>query len=139
MWISSRPSFSSLAFSFLFVASAGSLISGYISDIIFQGRRAPVAAGLYFLETCIILLAAQFQSVNATVFLVLISFTANATHFDSRDGSVDGHWRSEDGWLRVAGVIDSFQYFGAALPGWCRGAPRSQLGELFLLHGSVPE
>src|SRR5437016_1283993 len=31
------------------VASAGSLISGYVSDIVFNGRRAPVAAGLYFL------------------------------------------------------------------------------------------
>jgi OPA family glycerol-3-phosphate transporter-like MFS transporter len=64
-----------------FVASAGSLISGYVSDTLFQGRRAPVAAGLYFIETGIILLAAQFHTANAAVlFLVLISFTANATH-----------------------------------------------------------
>ena len=32
-----------------FVASAGSLVSGYVSDTLFQGRRAPVAAGLYFI------------------------------------------------------------------------------------------
>lgn len=43
--------------------------------------KAPVAAGLYFLETAIVLLAAQFGSASAAVvFLVLISFTANATH-----------------------------------------------------------
>jgi OPA family glycerol-3-phosphate transporter-like MFS transporter len=105
-----------------FVASAGSLISGYISDTIFQGRRAPVAAGLYFLETCIILLAAQFQSVNATVFfLVLISFTANATH------SILGMAASMDiGGTKMAGfasgVIDSFQYFGGSLAGLVLGA-----------------
>ncbi len=105
-----------------FVASAGSLISGYISDTIFQGRRAPVAAGLYFLETCIILLAAQFQSVNAAVFfLVLISFTANATH------SILGMAASMDiGGAKMAGlasgVIDSFQYFGGSLAGLVLGA-----------------
>jgi OPA family glycerol-3-phosphate transporter-like MFS transporter len=105
-----------------FVASAGSLISGYVSDTIFQGRRAPVAAGLYFLETCIILLAAQFQSVNATVFfLVLISFTANATH------SILGMAASMDiGGTKMAGfasgVIDSFQYFGGSLAGLVLGA-----------------
>src|SRR5207244_5902148 len=42
------------------VASAGSLISGVISDKIFQGRRAPVASALYLAETVIILAAAQF-------------------------------------------------------------------------------
>src|SRR5438477_870023 len=52
--------FQLVAFSIPFVASAGSLLSGFISDKVFQGRRAPVAASLYFLETFIILAAAQF-------------------------------------------------------------------------------
>lgn len=105
-----------------FVASAGSLLSGYFSDTVFQGRRAPVAAGLYFVETIIILLAAQFQSVNATVvFLVLISFTANATH------SVLGTAAAMDiGGAKMAGfasgLIDSFQYFGGSLAGLLLGA-----------------
>jgi len=73
--------FQMVGFLIPFVASAGSLISGYVSDTLFQGRRAPVAAALYFIETAIILLAAQFHTANAAVvFLVLISFTANATH-----------------------------------------------------------
>jgi OPA family glycerol-3-phosphate transporter-like MFS transporter len=105
-----------------FVASAGSLFSGYVSDTVFQGRRAPVAAGLYFLETFIILLAAQFHSVNAAVlFLVLISFTANATH------SILGTAAAMDiGGAKMAGfasgVIDSFQYFGGSLAGLVLGA-----------------
>src|ERR1039458_3169871 len=73
--------FQFLAFLIPFVASAGSLIAGYISDTLFKGRRAPVAAILYFLETAIILCAAQFHTANAAIlFLVLISFTANSTH-----------------------------------------------------------
>jgi MFS transporter, OPA family, glycerol-3-phosphate transporter len=105
-----------------FVASAGSLVSGYVSDTLFRGRRAPVAAGLYFIETAIILLAAQFHTVNAAVvFLVLISFTANATH------SILGTAAAMDiGGAKMAGfatgVIASFQYFGGSLAGYFLGA-----------------
>jgi OPA family glycerol-3-phosphate transporter-like MFS transporter len=105
-----------------FVASAGSLISGYVSDTLFQGRRAPVAAGLYFIETAIILLAAQFHTANAAVVsLVLISFTANSTH------SILGTAAAMDiGGAKMAGfasgVIDSFQYFGGSLAGYFLGA-----------------
>jgi MFS transporter, OPA family, glycerol-3-phosphate transporter len=114
--------FQLLGFLIPFVASAGSLISGYVSDILFQGRRAPVAAGLYFIETAIILLAAQFHTANAAViFLVLISLTANATH------SILGTAAAMDiGGAKMAGfasgVIDSFQYFGGSFAGFFLGA-----------------
>jgi len=104
------------------VATLGSLVSGYISDLLFAGRRAPVAAGLYFLETLIILAAAQFTSANtAILFLVLISFTANSTH------SILGTAAAMDiGGARMAGfasgLIDSFQYFGGSLAGFVLGA-----------------
>jgi OPA family glycerol-3-phosphate transporter-like MFS transporter len=103
------------------VASLGSLISGYISDTVFKGRRAPVATGLYFLETAIILAAAQFTSANtAVLFLILISLTANATH------SILGTAAAMDiGGARTAGfasgLIDSFQYFGGSLAGLLLG------------------
>ena len=114
--------FQVLAASIPFVASAGSLISGVVSDKVFGGRRAPVAGALYFLETIIILAAAQFHSVNAAiVFLVLISLTANSTH------SILGTAAAMDiGGAKMAGfasgVIDSFQYFGGSLAGYFLGA-----------------
>jgi OPA family glycerol-3-phosphate transporter-like MFS transporter len=114
--------FQVLAFLIPVVASAGSLISGVISDKLFAGRRAPVAAGLYFLETIVILCAAQFHSANAAIFfLILISLTANATH------SILGTAAAMDiGGARMAGfasgVIDSFQYFGGSLAGVFLGA-----------------
>jgi MFS transporter, OPA family, glycerol-3-phosphate transporter len=104
------------------VATLGSLVSGYVSDLFFNGRRAPVAAALYFLETAIILAAAQFSSVNsAIVFLVLIAFTANSTH------SILGTAAAMDiGGAKMAGfasgLIDSFQYFGGSLAGFFLGA-----------------
>src|SRR6266516_1148119 len=103
--------FQLLAFSIPFVASVGSLISDFISDKIYRGRRAPVAASLYFMETAVILIAAQFHTANAAVvFLVLISVTANATH------SILGTAAAMDiGGAKMAGfasgLIDSFQYF----------------------------
>jgi OPA family glycerol-3-phosphate transporter-like MFS transporter len=111
------PQFKFLALLIPLVASFGSLSSGYVSDTLFKGRRAPVAAALYFLETAIILLAAQFHTVNAAVlFFVLISFTANSTH------SILGSAAPMDiGGRRMAGfalgMIDSFQYFGGSLAG----------------------
>jgi MFS transporter, OPA family, glycerol-3-phosphate transporter len=114
--------FQILASSIPFVASVGSLISGFVSDKLFHGRRAPVAAFLYFMETAIILAAAQFHSVNAAIFfLVLISLTANSTH------SILGTAAAMDiGGAKMAGfasgVIDSFQYFGGSLAGIFLGA-----------------
>lgn len=113
--------FQFLGFLIPFVASLGSLVSGFVSDLLFHGKRAPVAAGLYFIETVIILLAAQFHSAQAAViFLVLISFTANATH------SLLGTAAAMDiGGRRMAGfssgLIDSFQYFGGSLAGLLLG------------------
>ena len=114
------------------VASMGSLLSGYVSDIVFKGRRAPVAAMLYFLETTIILLAAQFHTANcAILFFVLISFTANSTH------SILGSAAPMDiGGRRFAGfalgLIDSFQYFGGSLAGYFLGKLLDQnLGNYF--------
>lgn len=115
------PRFKYLGIGIPFVASLGSLISGYISDVVFNGRRAPVAAGLYFLETIIILGAAQFTSANtAVLFLILISFTVNATH------SILGTAAAMDiGGAKMAGfasgLIDSFQYFGGSLAGLLLG------------------
>jgi len=113
--------FKFLAFLIPLVASAGSLLAGHVSDGLFQGRRAPVAAVLYFVETLMILLAAQFHTSNAAIlFLVLISFTANSTH------SILGSAAPMDiGGRRMAGfalgLIDSFQYFGGSLAGYFLG------------------
>jgi MFS transporter, OPA family, glycerol-3-phosphate transporter len=103
------------------VASTGSLISGYLSDTVFNGSRAPVAAGIYFIETAVILLAAQFHSANAAVLsLILISFTANSTHsLLGTAAAMDIGGRKMAGF--ASGLIDSFQYFGGSLAGYFLG------------------
>lgn len=109
--------FQLVAFLIPVVASLGSLISGIISDKVFHGRRAPVAAALYFIETAVILAAAQFHTVQMVMFfMILISFTANSTH------SILGTAAAMDiGGAKMAGfasgVIDSFQYLGGSLAG----------------------
>ena len=126
-------SFRFLALVIPVVASAGSLLAGYVSDLLLKGRRAPVAAILYFLETTVILLAAQCHGATSAIVspLVLISFTANSTH------SILGMASPMDiGGRRMAGfalgVIDSFQYFGGSLAGYFLGRLLDQnLGHYF--------
>ena len=114
-------SFLWLAFLIPFVASVGSMTSGYISDRFCKGQRAPVAAVLYFLETIVILLAAQFHTQTAaTIFFLLISFTANSTHSILGTAAVmDIGGRRMAG--AVFGVIDACQYFGGSLAGYFLG------------------
>jgi OPA family glycerol-3-phosphate transporter-like MFS transporter len=115
------PAFQWVGFLIPFVASAGSLLSGWISDRFFHARRAPVAAAIYLIEMCVIIAATQVHSVmGGVVFMVLISFTVNSTH------SLLGPAAAMDiGGRKMAafasGCIDAFQYFGAAVATWGLG------------------
>lgn len=107
------------------VAVFGSLGAGIVSDKFFKGHRAPVAMGLYYLLTVIIVIAAiviftgvvgptPFGIVLGCSFLIAISLAVNATH------SIVGSAAPMDiGGKKMAGfasgVIDSFQYYGASL------------------------
>lgn len=96
-------------------ATVGSIASGYVSDLFFHGRRAPVAIFLYVVETCILLIGAQFSSlVTVSFILVLAAFTCNATHSILGSAApMDFGGRKMAGF--AAGLIDSFQYIGAGL------------------------
>jgi OPA family glycerol-3-phosphate transporter-like MFS transporter len=121
-----------------FVASAGSLLSGWISDRFFQSRRAPVAAGIYIIEVVVLLAATQVTSVNMTIlFFVLISFTANSTH------SLLGPAAAMDiGGRKAAafasGCIDAFQYFGAALAIKGLGYVLDEIGWVAYFYYMIP-
>jgi OPA family glycerol-3-phosphate transporter-like MFS transporter len=107
------------------VAVFGSLASGIISDKFFKGHRAPVAMGLYFLQSLIVLIAAGIISSGVVgptpsgvflgcLFLVLISLTVNSAHsLVGAAAPMDIGGRKMAGF--ASGVIDSFQYFGAAI------------------------
>ena len=111
-----------VAFGIPLVAVLGALSAGFLSDTVFKGRRAPVAAIFYFVETVIIVAAFFFAKslVSTSIFLILISFTVNSTH------SILGTAAAMDiGGRRMAGtasgVIDSFQYHGGGIAGFFLG------------------
>lgn len=107
------------------VAVAGSLLSGWVSDKFFKGRRSPVAMTLYFVEAVVIALAASIILTGAVgpttqgvligcLILIAISFTANSTHsIVGAAAPMDIGGKKMAGF--AAGVIDSFQYYGGAL------------------------
>lgn len=107
------------------VAVFGSLASGIISDKFFKGHRSPVAMGLYFGQTLVILIAAAIINTGIVgptpsgiflgcLFLILISLTVNSTHsLVGAAAPMDIGGRKMAGF--ASGVIDSFQYFGTAI------------------------
>jgi sugar phosphate permease len=114
--------FQLLAFLIPATASAGSLLSGYVSDKLFNGARAPVAAFLYLVEIAIVILASFFARTPewAAFFFVALSFTCNSTHsILGTAAAMDIGGRKMTGF--ASGVIDSFQYFGATLGLWALG------------------
>lgn len=106
-------------------AVIGSFTAGWVSDKFFKGHRSPVAMTLYFFESLVIMIAAMViysGIVGPTpggiflgcLFLVLISLTANSTHaIVGAAAPMDIGGRKMAGF--ATGVIDSFQYYGAAI------------------------
>jgi MFS transporter, OPA family, glycerol-3-phosphate transporter len=107
------------------VAVGGSVLSGWISDRFFRGNRYPVAWVLYFIEACVIGTAATVMALKligptpagillGCLFLLLIAITVNSTHsIVGAAAPMDIGGKKMAGF--AAGVIDSFQYFGASL------------------------
>ena len=103
----------------------GSLASGIISDRFFHGHRSPVAMGLYFFQSLVALIAIGVITTGVVgptplgiflgcLFLVLISLAVNSTHsLVGAAAPMDIGGRRMAGF--ASGVIDSFQYFGAAI------------------------
>lgn len=123
--ISKSAAFDRTFFLMPFVAVIGSFTAGLVSDKLFKGHRSPVAMTLYFFESLIILgaaIAIYMGVVGPTprgiflgcLFLVLVSLTANSTHaIVGAAAPMDIGGRKMAGF--AAGVIDSFQYYGAAI------------------------
>ncbi len=107
------------------VAVCGSVVSGWVSDRFFRGNRYPVAMVLYYGEACVIAVATTVMALKligpttsgillGCLFLVLIAITANSTHsIVGAAAPVDIGGKKMAGF--ASGVIDSFQYYGAAL------------------------
>jgi OPA family glycerol-3-phosphate transporter-like MFS transporter len=107
------------------VAVVGSFASGVISDKMFAGRRSPVALGLYLMVAVVCAAASILMWIGlmppnasgvfmACLFLILVSFSVNATHsLVGTAAPMDIGGRKMAGF--ASGVIDSFQYYGAAI------------------------
>lgn len=121
-------SFQLVAWGLPIVATLGSILSGYVSDLFFAGRRAPVAAGLYFIETIIILIGAQAgSSWSMTAALLCIAFTCNSTHsILGTAAPMDIGGRKMAGF--ATGFIDAFQYLGAGVASLIIGRLIDQYG-----------
>ncbi len=121
--------FGALAILLPSTAFLGSFASGLISDKVFKGRRAPVAMSIYLLEALVILIAILYSNgfipggtaAILAVMLVGVNITCNSSHsILGTAAAMDLGGRKMAGF--AAGVIDSFQYFGAMLAGFGLGS-----------------
>jgi MFS transporter, OPA family, glycerol-3-phosphate transporter len=132
------PLFLVVGFLIPFVASTGSFISGIISDHMFGGRRAPVAAGIYCLEVITIIIASRVHGAMAiAVAFVTVAFTANSTH------SLLGPAAAMDiGGRKAAafasGCINSFQYIGAGIAMQILGRLLDRTGYTYFFYFMIP-
>jgi OPA family glycerol-3-phosphate transporter-like MFS transporter len=132
------PLFLVVGFLIPFVASSGSFISGIISDHLFGGRRAPVAAGIYCLEIITIIIASRVNGATAiAAAFVMVAFTANSTH------SLLGPAAAMDiGGRKAAafasGCINSFQYLGAGAAMQILGRLLDRTGYTYFFYFMIP-
>ena len=114
-------------------------LSGFISDKLFAGSRAPVAAALFLIETLIVVLASIFAVTpwTAAAFFVALSFTCNGTHsILGTAAAMDIGGRKMTGF--ASGVIDSFQYFGGSIGGLALGWLMNKFGPTMLFPYMIP-
>jgi OPA family glycerol-3-phosphate transporter-like MFS transporter len=121
-----------------FVASAGSFISGIISDYLFGGRRAPVAAGIYCLEILVILAASRAEgAVPIAAAFVMVAFTANSTHsLLGPAAAMDIGGRKAAGF--ASGCINSFQYIGSGIAMQLLGRLLDRTGYTYFFYFMIP-
>jgi OPA family glycerol-3-phosphate transporter-like MFS transporter len=117
--------FLTLGFGVPLLAVVGSFVSGWVSDKFFKGQRSPVAMALYFGQSVFIGICALVIHTGAVsrtaggillgcAFLCLISLLVNSTHsLVGAAAPMDIGGKKMAGF--ASGVIDSFQYFGAAI------------------------
>jgi OPA family glycerol-3-phosphate transporter-like MFS transporter len=135
LWSADRTSslYTVFAWALPLTATLGSMASGYISDRMFHGRRAPVAAVLYLSQAALTVVAMRMthggagSAVMATVVILGIATMCNSTHsILGAAAPMDLGGRKMAGC--AAGIIDSFQYYGSMLSGYFVGMLFDRVG-----------
>lgn len=100
----------------------GGMSAGYVSDLVFQSRRAPAAFFLYALLTvCCGAMAFSLHNAWLLVLLVfLISVAVIGTH-GLLSGTATMDFGGRKGAATAVGVIDGFVYLGTGLQSYALG------------------
>ncbi len=100
----------------------GGMSAGYVSDLVFQSRRAPAAFFLYALLTaCCGVMAFSLHNAWLLVMLVfLISVAVIGTH-GLLSGTATMDFGGRKGAATAVGVIDGFVYLGTGLQSYALG------------------
>lgn len=100
----------------------GGNVAGWVSDLVFQSRRAPTAGGLYFVMIFVVII--MFFSLNSPLILgisvFLISLCVIGTH-GMLSGTATMDFGGRKGAATAVGMIDGFVYLGTGFQSFCLG------------------
>lgn len=109
-------------------AIAGGLIAGWVSDKVFQSRRAPVAFFAYLGQAACMLFLGRVSSLGeAGLMLVANSFFVQTTH-GMLTGVASMDFGGRKAAATAAGFFDGCQYFAGAVGGFAIGRLVSRFG-----------
>ncbi len=120
------------AFLIPIAAVAGSFLAGFMSDKVFDARRGPAAAIMYFFAFAMLLCFIKFPGpVLSVVFLVLLQMFINGPHsLLGGAAAMDFGGRKAAGF--ASGLVDACQYLGGGL------FAGSIIGNIIQSFGTVP-
>ncbi|MFZ1320885.1 MAG: MFS transporter [Ignavibacteria bacterium] len=111
------PIFQKGAFAVVMAGIAGAFIAGYMSDLVFNSRRTPVAFIGYFIIISSLTIIWQFKDIN----FVIAAFVANSLGISMVHSMLSGTASMDFGGQRAAatatGMFDGMQYIGGAFVG----------------------
>ncbi len=119
----------------------GGNIAGWVSDLFFQSRRAPAAAGLYALMLIVVIILNFILTlpVPLGIAVFLISLSVIGTH-GLMSGTATMDFGGSKGAATAVGMIDGFVYLGTGLQAFALGYLTSKSWSywpLFLLPFAV--
>ena len=116
------------AWSIVIAGIAGAFAAGYISDLVFQNRRPPVALVGYVLQIFALVCISLAPSVPLIIgAFVVNSFAVSMVH-SMLSGTASMDFGGKKAAATAAGMFDGMQYVGGALAGYPLGYIIQRMG-----------
>lgn len=113
----SSPIFQKGAGAIVFAGICGAFFAGTISDLLFKGRRPPVAAIGYLLQVLSLTVVTLAPSVNMVIIAFVVNSFAISIVHSMLSGTASMDFGGKKAAATAAGLFDGMQYVGGSFVG----------------------